>query len=145
MSGCKNTFLPKPSEGLVNTLEISFSGHDALHPMLTHTSSSGEFRIHPYMQSNVFTWNYCIYPCSQPNSICRCFELPPTSKFLVLRVWLGWCAERTQGLYWFGQKVPTSNSSLLLVLLALKVCSRGYKWAREGKDPKSLVKGVNRC
>ena len=23
---------------------------------------------------------------------CRCFELPPTSKFLVLRVWLGWCA-----------------------------------------------------
>jgi len=25
------------------------------------------------------------------------------------------------------------------------VCSRGYKWVREGKDPKSLVEGVNGC
>ena len=25
------------------------------------------------------------------------------------------------------------------------VCNRGYKQAREGKDPKSLVKGVNGC
>ena len=25
------------------------------------------------------------------NFMCRCFELPLTSKFLVLRVWLGWC------------------------------------------------------
>jgi len=23
---------------------------------------------------------------------CRCFESPPMSKFLILRVWLGWCA-----------------------------------------------------
>ena len=38
-----------------------------------------------------------------------------------------------------------SNSSLLLVLLALKVYIRGYKQAREGKDPKSLVKEVNGC
>ena len=52
---------------------------------------------------------------------CWCFELP-TSKFLVLRIWLG-------------QKVPTSSSSLLLMLLALKVRSRGYKWAREGHVP----------
>ena len=66
---------------------------------------------------------------------CRCFELPPTSKFLILHVWPGWCAKRTQGLYWFGQNVPTSSSLLLLMLLALKVCSRGYKWSREGHVP----------
>ena len=48
-----------------------------------------------------------------------------------------------KGLYWFGQNVHTS-SLLLLVLLDL-VCSRGYKQAREGEDPKSLVKGVNGC
>ena len=36
-----------------------------------------------------------------------------------------------------GQKVLTSSLLLLLVLLALKVYSRGYKWVREGKDPKS--------
>ena len=65
------------------------------------------------------------------------------SKFLILRVWLGWCAKRIRGLYWFRQNVPTSSSSLLLVLLALKVCSRGYKRVREGKDPRSLMEGVN--
>ena len=45
----------------------------------------------------------------------------------------------------FGQKVPTSSSSLLLVLLALKICSMGYKRTREGKDPKSLVGEVSGC
>ena len=24
--------------------------------------------------------------------MCQCFKLPPMSKFLILRVWLGWCA-----------------------------------------------------
>ena len=66
---------------------------------------------------------------------CRCFELPPTSKFLILRVWTGWCAKRTQGLYWFRQNVPMSSSLLLLVLLALKVHSWGYKRPREGRVP----------
>ena len=46
-----------------------------------------------------------------------------------------------KNLYWFGQNVPTS-SSLLLMLPAL-VCSRGYKQAREGADPKSLVEKSN--
>jgi len=46
-----------------------------------------------------------------------------------------------KNLYWFGLNVPTS-SSLLLVLPAL-VCSRGYKQAREGADPKSLVEKSN--
>ena len=59
--------------------------------------------------------------------------MPPASKFLILHVWPRWCAKRTQGLYWFGQNVPTSSLLLLLVLLALKVCSRGYKWPREGQ------------
>ena len=54
------------------------------------------------------------------------------------------CLEDTR-LYWFGQKVPMSSSSLLLVLLALKVCSTGYKQVREGEDPKSLMEGVNGC
>ena len=76
---------------------------------------------------------------------CRCFELTPMSKFLILRVWVRWCAKRTRGLYWFEQNVPTSSSSLLLVLLSLKVCNRDYKQAREENDPKSLVKGVNGC
>ena len=62
---------------------------------------------------------------------CWCFELPPMSKFLILRVWLRWCAKRTRGLYWFWQNVPMSSLLLLLVLLAPKVCSRGYKRTRE--------------
>jgi hypothetical protein len=46
-----------------------------------------------------------------------------------------------KGLYYFGQNVPTS-SVRLLVLLTL-VCSRGYKRAREGEGPKSLVEVSN--
>ena len=46
-----------------------------------------------------------------------------------------------KGLYWFEQNDPTS-SLRLLVLLAL-VCSRGYKRAREGEGPKSLMEGSN--
>ena len=66
---------------------------------------------------------------------CRCFELTPMSKFLILRVWVRWCAKRTRGLYWFEQNVPTSSSLMLLVLLALKVYSRGYKRSRERQVP----------
>ena len=92
-------------------------------------------------------WNivFFFWDCYTKVGSCQCFELPPTSKFVLLRVWLGWCAQRTRRLYWFRQKVPTSSSSLLLVLLAPKVCSRGYKRAREGKDPKSLVKEASGC
>ena len=38
-----------------------------------------------------------------------------------------------------------SGPSLLLVLLALKVCSKGYKRAREENDPKSQVERINGC
>ena len=69
---------------------------------------------------------------------------PPTSKFVFARLARMVCLE-ARGLYWFGQKVPMSSSSLLLVLLTLEVCSRGYKQVREGKDPKSLVERVNGC
>ena len=44
-------------------------------------------------------------------------------------------------LYWFGPNVPTS--SLLLLVLQHLVCSRGYKYAREGEGPKSLMEKVN--
>ena len=68
-------------------------------------------------------------------------------------VWPGWCARRTQGLYWFGQNVPTS-SLLLLVLPALSVVGVTYGrereripglwyiWAREGVDPRYLAEGL---
>ena len=49
-------------------------------------------------------------------------------------------------LYWFGRNVPTS--SLLLLVLPVLVCSRGYKRARKEEGPKSLVKrsnGVESC
>ena len=49
--------------------------------------------------------------------------------------------EGHKDLYRFGQNVPMS-SSLLLVLPAL-FCSMGYKQAREGADPKPLVKKLN--
>ena len=51
-----------------------------------------------------------------------------------------------KGLYWFGQNVPMS--SLRLLVLPVLVCSMGYKRAREGEGPKSLVKrsnGVESC
>jgi len=50
----------------------------------------------------------CPQVCSVPvfaSASCWCFELPSTSKFLILRVWLGWCAKRTRDLYWFRQNV----------------------------------------
>ena len=44
-------------------------------------------------------------------------------------------------LYWFERNVPTS--SLLLLMLPALVYSRGYKQAREGEGPKSLMEGSN--
>jgi hypothetical protein len=46
-----------------------------------------------------------------------------------------------KGLYWFRQKIPTFSVKLLM-LLAL-VCSRGYKWVREGDGPKSVMEESN--
>jgi hypothetical protein len=53
---------------------------------------------------------------------------------LCLRIWLGWCAKRTQGYIVVRVKCPYVQS-LLLMLLALNVCSRGYKRAREDEVP----------
>ena len=47
-----------------------------------------------------------------------------------------------RGLYWFSQNVSTSSSFLLLVLLGLKVRSRGYKQSREGHVPSLWWCGV---
>jgi hypothetical protein len=38
-----------------------------------------------------------------------------------------------------------SSSSLLLMLLVLKVCSTSYKQVREGNDLKSVIEGMNGC
>ena len=46
-----------------------------------------------------------------------------------------------KSLYWFGRNVPTY--SLRLLVLPTLVYSRGYKWAREGEGPKSLMEGSN--
>jgi hypothetical protein len=48
----------------------------------------------------------------------------------MLRVWPRWCAKRTQGRILVRAECLYVQS-LLLVLLALKVCSRGYKRTRE--------------
>ena len=50
----------------------------------------------------------------------------------------------TQGLYWFGLNVPTSSFGLL-VLLALKVHSRGLQTGERGTGLKSLVERSNGC
>ena len=65
------------------------------------------------------------------------------SKFVFAR--LAWmvCSEDTRGYTGSGER------SLHLFCYCSCywhfVCSRGYKQAREGKDPKSLVKGMNGC
>jgi hypothetical protein len=67
-------------------------------------------------------------------------SLTADSKFLGLRGWPRTVLQTggTQDLYWFGP--PESNTLRLVhaaVLFAL-ICSRGYKWEREGRVPKSL-------
>ena len=68
---------------------------------------------------------------------------PPTSKFVFARLVRMVCSEDT--------RVYTSSGGtpLRLVRYCLcyrhLVCSMGYKQAREEKDPKSLVEGVNGC
>ena len=68
---------------------------------------------------------------------------PPMSKFVFTRLARMVCSEDTR-VY-----TGSGETSLHLVLCCSYyqhlVCSRGYKQAREGKDPKSLVKGVNGC
>ena len=68
---------------------------------------------------------------------------PPTSKFVFARLAQMVCSEDT--------RVYTGSGGMSLCPVCCcscyrhLVCSRGYKQAREGKDPKSLVKGVNGC
>jgi hypothetical protein len=51
------------------------------------------------------------------------------SQFVCSRSRFWTCARWTQGLYWFGQNVPTSSVRRLALLapLLLKTRSRGYK------------------
>ena len=68
---------------------------------------------------------------------------PPTSKFVFARLAQMVCSKDT--------RVYTGSDGISLCLVRCcscyrhLVCSRGYKQAREGEDPKSLVEGVNRC
>ena len=67
---------------------------------------------------------------------------PPTSKFVFARLIRMVCSEDT--------RVYTSSGGMSLRPVRCcscyrhLVCNVGYKHAREGKDPKSLVEGVNR-
>ena len=68
---------------------------------------------------------------------------PPMSKFVFARLVRMVCLEDI--------RVYTSSGGISLHLVCCcscyrhLVCSRGYKQGREGKDPKSLVEGVNGC
>ena len=68
---------------------------------------------------------------------------PPTSEFVFARLARMVCSEDI--------RVYTSSGGMSLRLVCCcscyrhLVCSRGYQQAREGKDPKSLVEGVNGC
>ena len=68
---------------------------------------------------------------------------PPTSKFVFACLALMVCSEDIRVC------IGSGGTSLRLVQCCLcyrhLVCSRGYKQAREGEDPKSLVEGVNGC
>ena len=68
---------------------------------------------------------------------------PPMSKFVFARLAQMVCSEDT--------RVYTGLGRMFLCLVCScscyrhLVCNRGYKQAREGKDSKSPVKGVNGC
>jgi hypothetical protein len=70
----------------------------------------------------------------------RCFE-PPTSKFISAHLARMVSVEDARNY------TCSSRTSLRLVQCCscyrLCVCSRGYKWEREGRDPKSLVSVSN--
>jgi hypothetical protein len=62
------------------------------------------------------------------------------SKFLRLRVGPRTVAQTggTHDLYWFGPSESNTLRSVRATVLFALICSRGYKWAREGQVPKSL-------
>ena len=68
---------------------------------------------------------------------------PPTSKFIFMRLAQMVCSEDTR--VYTGSNGTSLCSVRCCSCYWHLVCSRGYKQAREGEDPKSLVEGVNRC
>jgi hypothetical protein len=44
----------------------------------------------------------------------------------------------TQDLYWFGPPESRTLRPVRAAVLFALICSRGYKWARDGRVPKSL-------
>ena len=68
---------------------------------------------------------------------------PPTSKFIFTRLARMVCSEDTR--VYTGSGGPSLRPVCCRSCYQHLVCSRGYKQAREGEDPKSLVEGVNEC
>jgi hypothetical protein len=69
-------------------------------------------------------------------ALCRCFE-PPLRQvnFYVRVLGSGRCARRAQGLYWFGQNVPSSSLRRLTLPapVLIDARSRGYKRVTSGR------------
>jgi hypothetical protein len=67
-------------------------------------------------------------------------SLTAGSKFLGLRAGPRMVAQTrgTQDLYWFGPPRSNTLRPVRAAVLFALICSRGYKWAREGRVPKSL-------
>ena len=68
---------------------------------------------------------------------------PPTSKFVFARLARMVCSEDTK--VYTGSDGTSLRPVRCCSCYRHLVCSRGYKQAREGEDPKSLVEGVNGC
>ena len=67
----------------------------------------------------------------------------PASKFVFARLTRMVCSEDTR--VYSGSGETPQRSVRCCSCYRHLVCSRGYKQAREGGDPKSLVEGVNGC
>ena len=68
---------------------------------------------------------------------------PPTSKFVFARLARMMCSEDTR--VYTGSGGTSLRPVCCYSCYRHLVCSRGYKQAREGEVPKSLVEGVNGC
>ena len=86
--------------------------------------------------------------CHKPLTSMQCKSVvgvfgPPTSKFVFARLTQMVCLEDTR--VYTGSDGTSLRPVRCCSCYRHLVCNRGYKQAREGKDPKSLVEGMNGC